>query len=44
MPFDVNRINEKINKIESGRYKKGKVPPLWDGKSTERILKIVKNL
>jgi UDP-N-acetylglucosamine 2-epimerase (non-hydrolysing) len=44
MPFDVNRINEKINKIESGRYKKGKVPPLWDGKSTERILKIIKNL
>jgi len=34
-----------INKILAGKYKKGKIPELWDGKTAERIVKIlIKNL
>lgn len=44
MPFDIEKIEHKIEEIEHGSYKKGEVPPLWDGKSTERILKIIKGL
>ncbi len=36
-------INE-TNKILSGRFKKGKVPQLWDGRTSERILKILLSL
>ncbi len=38
VPFDLRIISEKIKLIESGKYKKGAIPPLWDGKSTNRIL------
>ena len=41
LPFDISIIKETIKKIESGTYKTGVIPPLWDGKSTERILEIV---
>jgi UDP-N-acetylglucosamine 2-epimerase (non-hydrolysing) len=44
MPFDIDAIEAKIDEIESGKYKDGNVPPLWDGKSTERILKIINGL
>jgi len=40
LPFDISIIKETIKKIESGTYKTGVIPPLWDGKSTERILEI----
>ncbi len=39
MPFDIHAISKKINSITNGKYKKGAIPPLWDGKSTQRILK-----
>ncbi len=39
VPFDLEHINALIRTIEVGTYKSGKVPPLWDGKSTERIIK-----
>lgn len=38
VPFEVDIIKNFVSQIESGIYKKGKVPKLWDGKSTERIL------
>jgi UDP-N-acetylglucosamine 2-epimerase (non-hydrolysing) len=41
LPFDIQFIREKIKDIESGKFKKGNVPPLWDGKATDRILKIL---
>ena len=41
LPFDISIIKETIKKIESGTYKTGVIPPLWDGKSTERILEII---
>ena len=41
MDFEVMPILEKINSIENGTYKKGKVPPFWDGMATKRILEFI---
>ena len=41
--FDLDLIKTEIQSIENGTYKKGKIPPLWDGKATERILKFISN-
>jgi UDP-N-acetylglucosamine 2-epimerase (non-hydrolysing) len=38
VPFDVEIIKSKIEEINNGSYKKGEIPPLWDGNSTFRIL------
>lgn len=38
VPFEVDVIKNFVFQIESGNYKKGSVPKMWDGKSTERIL------
>lgn len=38
VPFDIETVQNKINSIIDGTYKKGDIPPMWDGKSTERIL------
>ncbi len=35
------KINSEIKKIESGRYKKGKIPVHWDGKTAKRIVKVL---
>src|ERR1051326_1227140 len=39
IPFDPEIIVQKTGLIASGRYKKGKVPDLWDGRSTEAVVK-----
>lgn len=39
--YNIESVSEKILQIENGTYKKGTVPPLWDGRSTERILEIL---
>ncbi len=39
--FDLNKIKSEILSIENGTYKKGTIPPLWDGKATERILAFI---
>lgn len=44
VPFDSQIISQKISDIGNGKYKKGTIPPLWDGKATERILKIINSL
>ena len=36
-----NQAKAEIEKIESGYFKKGNIPPLWDGKATKRIMKII---
>ncbi len=41
IPFDIKVIDKKINTIVNGTYKAGKRPKFWDGKSTERIIKIL---
>ena len=38
VPLEAAVIAEKIAQIENGRYKKGEIPQLWDGKATERIV------
>jgi UDP-N-acetylglucosamine 2-epimerase (non-hydrolysing) len=44
LPFDLDVIKGTIASIENGTYKKGTVPPLWDGHSTERIVQILSSL
>lgn len=39
--FNYVSVAQKINEIENGTYKKGIIPPLWDGKATQRIVKIL---
>lgn len=35
--FDLEVVAEAIGRIEAGTFKKGQVPPLWDGHATERV-------
>jgi UDP-N-acetylglucosamine 2-epimerase (non-hydrolysing) len=44
VPFEVKEILKYISEIESGKYKKGRIPELWDGKATERIFEKLKTL
>lgn len=39
--FDLPTILSKIAEIESGKFKKGNIPPLWDGHATERIFEVL---
>ena len=39
--YSVEAVSRHIEKIMNNQYKDGVVPPLWDGKSTERILEIL---
>lgn len=41
--FDKKEIIAAIKAIKTGNYKKGKIPELWDGKSTERVLRVLQN-
>jgi len=34
-------IVKKIKEIESGKFKKGKIPKLWDGNAAKRIVKVL---
>ena len=43
LSFDVDIVKSYITMIENGSYKKGNIPELWDGKATERILKVISN-
>jgi UDP-N-acetylglucosamine 2-epimerase (non-hydrolysing) len=44
IPFDEKLIESKIESVERGTYKKGQIPPMWDGKATERIVKVISNI
>lgn len=39
--FEIASLDKLITAIHDGTYKKGQVPPLWDGKATDRILAIL---
>ena len=39
--LDEKLIKNNIKKIDAGKFKKGKVPKLWDGKSAGRIVKVL---
>jgi len=42
--FNTEKVIEKIDQIQSGKYKKGEIPPLWDGKATQRIMEVISKL
>jgi UDP-N-acetylglucosamine 2-epimerase (non-hydrolysing) len=44
LPFYIDEIKKMILNINDGKYKKGNIPPLWDGKSTERIVAILNKI
>ena len=41
VPFDLEVIRGHINAISDGSFKKGQIPPKWDGKATSRIVSIL---
>jgi UDP-N-acetylglucosamine 2-epimerase (non-hydrolysing) len=42
LDFDIENIVKEVKSINNQTYKVGQIPELWDGKSTERILSILK--
>jgi len=42
--YNMENILMLVNDIENGNFKKGEIPPLWDGKSTERIFLILSKM
>lgn len=42
--FDKSLIMDRIEKINNGTFKEGQVPPLWDGRATNRVLEVIANL
>lgn len=38
LPFETGKIMEAADTILNGKYKKGEIPNLWDGKATERVM------
>lgn len=39
--YTVEDISKEIELIKTNKFKQGEIPPLWDGKATNRILKIL---
>ena len=44
MSFEVEAVMTELNSVKEGRFKKGGIPPFWDGKATERIVEIVSKI
>jgi len=44
LPFEIAVIQKTIGEIEQGTYKSGKIPELWDGQSSARIVKILSEI
>lgn len=42
--FDPEILIRKIRDIDQGKFKKGNIPPLWDGRASERIFEIISKL
>jgi UDP-N-acetylglucosamine 2-epimerase len=41
---DVSSLTKALQAINSGTWKKGSIPPLWDGKTGQRIVEILERL
>ncbi len=41
VPYTLKDLQHYMDAIVSGQFKKGQIPPLWDGKSTERIAEVM---
>ena len=44
VPFDIPTIVIKIQDVVNNNYKKGVIPPLWDGKASERIFEKINQI
>ena len=44
VPLDMAAVRAAIARIENGSFKKGEVPPLWDGHATERIVEVLERV
>ncbi|MES2617859.1 MAG: UDP-N-acetylglucosamine 2-epimerase (non-hydrolyzing) [Bacteroidota bacterium] len=44
VPYTIQDVELYINQIMTGTFKKGNIPPLWDGKSTDRILEVLNSV
>lgn len=42
--FDLDVLRNAIGRIADGTFKKGRVPPLWDGHATERVFDALEKL
>lgn len=41
LDFDITSIISCVESIMNGKYKESHIPPLWDGRATERIFEVV---
>jgi UDP-N-acetylglucosamine 2-epimerase (non-hydrolysing) len=44
VPLDMDVVRAAIARIEDGTFKKGEIPPLWDGHATERIVEVLERV
>lgn len=42
--WDFDLIKKYIDQIETGAFKKSNIPPMWDGKATQRIIHVISSL
>ncbi len=42
--FDPEEVMQYVGQILAGTYKQGRIPPLWDGHSTERVVDVLAGL
>ena len=40
---DMGKLKREVYRILDGKGKKGSVPPLWDGRASERIAEVISN-
>jgi UDP-N-acetylglucosamine 2-epimerase (non-hydrolysing) len=38
---DYVRLEQEVDAILAGNFKKGQIPPLWDGQAAERIAEVL---
>lgn len=41
--FDLDALAAALERIEGGTFKKGRIPSLWDGHATERVVEAIKH-
>jgi UDP-N-acetylglucosamine 2-epimerase (non-hydrolysing) len=41
---DPRRLEESLDTLLDGRWKKGGIPPLWDGRAAERIVRVLEGM
>jgi UDP-N-acetylglucosamine 2-epimerase (non-hydrolysing) len=41
VPADPAAVTAAIARIDTGAFRKGEIPPLWDGHATERVVEIL---